>query len=145
MYFSSFHALVTSWVDFCFLLLNIIMIFYVGYPGSGFAYFPLRFTHKGNQNRIKRDQDRTRRALSNALFTFPLMPPPHPKPKKNPKYYQKITKKCYTFCKCHHDSSIEGIKTLNTHRPIELEEIYRMHYLLFLSRPRKPQKNPKYY
>ena len=47
----------------------------VGYPGSGFAYFPLRFAHKGDQNRIKRDQDRTRRALSNALFTFPLMSP----------------------------------------------------------------------
>ena len=47
----------------------------VGYPGSGFAYFPLRFAHKGDQNRIKRDQDRTRRARTNALFTFPLMPP----------------------------------------------------------------------
>ena len=47
----------------------------VGYPGSGFAYFPLGFARKGDQNRIKKDQDRTRRALSNALFTFPLMPP----------------------------------------------------------------------
>ena len=100
----------------------------VGYPRSGFAYFPLRFTHKGDQNRIKRDQDRTRRALSNALFTFPLMPPR--KHKKNPKYYQKITKKRNTFCKSHHDSSIEGTKTLNTHRPIELDELYRMDWFL---------------
>ena len=47
----------------------------VGYLGSGFAYFPLGFAHKGDQRRNKRDQDRTRRALSNALFTFPPTPP----------------------------------------------------------------------
>ena len=47
----------------------------VGYPGSGFMYFPLGFAHKGDQRRSKRDQDRTRRALSNALFTFSLTPP----------------------------------------------------------------------
>ena len=51
---------------------------YVGYPGSGFAYFPLGFAHKGDQKRDKRDQDRTRRALSNALFTFPLTLPQIP-------------------------------------------------------------------
>ena len=28
---------------------------YVGYPGSGFAYFPLGFAHKGDQRRSKRD------------------------------------------------------------------------------------------
>ena len=106
----------------------------VGYPGTGFAY-------KGGQNRIKRDQDRTRRALSNALFTFPPMPP---KPKENPKYYQKITKKRYTFSKSHHDLSIEGTKTSNTHRPIELDELYRsdsfpLKFHAFIS-----PKTPKY-
>ena len=55
--------------------INIVININVGYPGSGFAYFPLEFAHKGDQNRIKRDQDRTRRALSNALFTFPMTPP----------------------------------------------------------------------
>ena len=47
----------------------------VGYPEFGFAYFPLGFAHKGDQRRSKREQDRTQRALSNALFTFPLTPP----------------------------------------------------------------------
>ena len=47
----------------------------VGYLGSGFAYFPVEFAQKGDQRRSKRDQDRTRRALSNALFTFSLTPP----------------------------------------------------------------------
>ena len=54
----------------------------VGYSGSGFAYFPLGFAHKGDQRRNKRDQDRTRRALSNALFTFPLTPPQTPEKSK---------------------------------------------------------------
>ena len=54
----------------------------VGYSGSGFAYFPLGFVHKGDQRRSKRDQDRTRRALSNALFTFPLTPPKTPEKSK---------------------------------------------------------------
>ena len=47
----------------------------VGYPGFGFAYFPLGVAHKGDQRRNKRDRDRTRRALSNVLFTFSLTPP----------------------------------------------------------------------
>ena len=47
----------------------------VGYSGSRFAYFPLGFAQEGDQRRSKRDQDRTRRALSNALFTFSLTPP----------------------------------------------------------------------
>ena len=54
----------------------------VGYPRSGFAYFPLGFAHRGNQRRSKRDQDRTQRALSNALFTFPLTPPQTPEKSK---------------------------------------------------------------
>ena len=54
----------------------------VGYPGSRFAYFPLGFAHKGDQRRSKRDQDRTRRALSNALYTFPLTPPQIPEKSK---------------------------------------------------------------
>ena len=84
----------------------------VGYPGSGFAYFPLGFSHKGDQNRIKKDQDRTRRALSNALFTFPLKPPlPNPRKIQNT---IKITKKRYTFSKSHHDSPIEGTKNLKS-------------------------------
>ena len=100
---------------------------HVGYPGSGFAYFPPGFAHKGDQRWSKKDQDRTRRVLSNALFTFPLMPP---KSKKNPKYYQKITKKRYTFSKSHHDLPIEETKTSNSHRPIELDELYRMYSFL---------------
>ena len=45
---------------------------------------------------------------------------------KNPKYYQKITKKRYTFSKSHHNSPIEGTKTSNIPRPIELDELYRI-------------------
>ena len=95
----------------------------VGYPGSGFAYFPLRFAHKGDQNRIRRDQDRTRRALSNAPFTFPLMPP---QTQEKSKILSKITEKRYAFSKSHHDLPIEGTKTSDTYRPIELDELYRM-------------------
>ena len=47
--------------------------------------------------------------------------------------------------KLHHDSPIVGTKNWNLHRPIELDKLYRMQYLLFLWRPRKTQKNPKYY
>ena len=54
----------------------------VGYSGSGFAYFPLGLAHKGDQRRSKTDQDRTRRALSNALFTFSLTPPQIPEKSK---------------------------------------------------------------
>ena len=48
---------------------------HVGYPGSGFA-------QKGDQRRSKRDQDRTRRARTNALFTFSLTPPKIPEKSK---------------------------------------------------------------
>ena len=54
----------------------------VGYSGSGFMYFPLGFAHKGDQSRSKSDQDRTRRALSNALFMFSLTPPQIPEKSK---------------------------------------------------------------
>ena len=63
---------------------------HVGYPGSEFAYFPLGFAHKGDQNRIKRNQDRTRRALSNALFTFLLM---HPQTQEKSKILSKNNEK----------------------------------------------------
>ena len=46
--------------------------FDVGYLGAEFDYFSKGFVHKPDQNKIKADQDRTRRALSNALFTFSL-------------------------------------------------------------------------
>ena len=99
-------------------------LFYVGYPGSGLAYFPWGFAHKGDQNWIKRDQDRTRRARTNALFTFLLMSSQtQEKSKIRAKYNEK---KPETFSKCHHDSLIEGIKTSNTYRPIELDELVRM-------------------
>ena len=62
----------------------------VGYLGSGFVYFPLSFVQRGDQTCSKRDQDRTRRVLSNALITFPSNPR---KPDKNPKYYPKVTQK----------------------------------------------------
>ena len=48
------------------------MQFNVGYLGAGFDYFSNGFVHTPDQNEIKADQDRTRRALSNALFTFSL-------------------------------------------------------------------------
>ena len=54
----------------------------VGYSGSGFAYFPLGLAHKRDQRRSKRDQDRTQRALSNALYTFSLTPPQIPEKSK---------------------------------------------------------------
>ena len=54
----------------------------VGYSGSGFAYFPLGFAQKGDQRRSKRDQDKTRRARTNALFTFSLTPPQIPEKSK---------------------------------------------------------------
>ena len=53
----------------CNKKMNFLYI-YVGYLGSGFAYFRLGFAQKGDQRRSKMDQDRTRRALSNALFTY---------------------------------------------------------------------------
>ena len=56
--------------------------FHIGYLGSGFAYFPLGFAQKEDQRRSKRDQDRTQRALSNALFTFSLTPPQTPEKSK---------------------------------------------------------------
>ena len=46
--------------------------FYAGYLGAGFDYFSKGFVHTPDQNEITADQDRTRRALSNALFTFSL-------------------------------------------------------------------------
>ena len=67
-----------------------------------------------------------------------------PKPKKNPKYYQKITKKRYTFSKSHHDSSIEGTETLNTHRPIEIDELYRIDSFLLKFHAFISPKTPKY-
>ena len=69
---------------------------------------------------------------------------PPPKPKKNPKYYQKITKKRYTFSKYHHDSPIEGTKTRNTHRPIELDELYRIDSFLLNFHAFISPKTPKY-
>ena len=45
---------------------------YVGYLGAGIDYFSKGFVHTPDQNEIKADQDRTRRALSNAPFTFSL-------------------------------------------------------------------------
>ena len=46
----------------------------VGYLGFGFAYFPLQFVQTRTQtwSKCKWDQDRTQRALSNALITFSL-------------------------------------------------------------------------
>ena len=96
----------------------------VAYPGSGFAYFPLGFAHNGDQRRSKRDQDRTRRACTNALFTLPLTRPQTPE--KSKILSKNNEKKRYTFSKAHHDSPIEGTKISNLHRPIELDELYRM-------------------
>ncbi len=47
----------------------------VGYLTGGFEYFQGRFAWELDQVRPKVDQDRTRRALSNALFTFSKRPP----------------------------------------------------------------------
>ena len=46
--------------------------FNVGYFGAGFDYFSKGFVHTPDQNEIEADQDKTRRALSNALFTSSL-------------------------------------------------------------------------
>ena len=46
----------------------------VGYLGAGFDYFSKGFVHTPDQKEIEADQDRTRRALSNALFTFSVAP-----------------------------------------------------------------------
>ena len=45
-----------------------------GYLGAGFDYFSKGFVHALDQNEIEAGQDRTRRALSNALFAFSLAP-----------------------------------------------------------------------
>ena len=45
---------------------------HVGYLGAGLDYFSKGFVHTPDQNEIKADQDRTRRAPTNALFTFSL-------------------------------------------------------------------------
>ena len=68
----------------------------------------------------------------------------HPKPKKNPKYYQKITKKCYTFSKSNHDSPIEGTKISNLFRPIELHALYRIESFLLKFHAFISPKTPKY-
>ena len=95
---------------------------HVGYPGSGLAHFPLGFAHKGDQRQSKRGQDRTRRALSNALFTFPLTP--SQTAEKSKILSKNNEKKHYTFSKPHHDSPIEGTKVSNLHQPIELVKLY---------------------
>ncbi len=43
----------------------------VGYPRLGFKYSLNRFAQEGDRTRPTADQDRTRRALSDALITFP--------------------------------------------------------------------------
>jgi len=49
-------------------------IFYVGYLSTRFEYFLNRFAQTLDQVRPKLDQDRARRALSDALFTFSKRP-----------------------------------------------------------------------
>ena len=55
-------------------LFHIKIIDYVGCLGAGFDYFPKGFVHTPDQKETEADQDRARRALSNALFTFSLAP-----------------------------------------------------------------------
>ena len=43
----------------------------MGYLGPGFGYSAARPAHSWDQRLNSADQDRTPRALSNALFTFP--------------------------------------------------------------------------
>ena len=45
----------------------------------------------------------------------------------------------------HYDSFRDGTKHGARENKIELDELYRMLLSLFLSNPRKPEKNPKYY
>ena len=67
-----------------------------------------------------------------------------PKLQKNPKYEQKITKIRYTFSKSHHGSPIEGTKTSNPHRPIELDELYRTNSFLLKFHAFISHKTAKY-
>ena len=70
---------------------------HVGYLGAGFDYFSKGFVHTPDQKEIEASQDRTRRALSNALFTFSLAPfQTGEKPQMLQKYYEKII----YFLKC---------------------------------------------
>jgi hypothetical protein len=58
----------------------------VGYLLAGFEYFQGGFAHEVDQSGPRVDQDRTRRALSDGLFTFLLRPYYH---RENPKILQK--------------------------------------------------------
>ena len=69
----------------------------VGYLGAGFDYFSKGFVHTPDQNEIKAEQDRTRRALSNALFTFSLA---LLQTGEKPKILQNNDEKIIYFLKC---------------------------------------------
>ena len=85
-------------------------------------YFSVLFALKRDQRRSNTEQDRTRRARTNALFTFSLTPPQTPGAKylENVRFSRKV----------HHDSPIERTKTSNLFRPIELDKFYRMDWFL---------------
>ena len=69
----------------------------VGYLGAGFDYFSKEFVHTPDQNEIKAEQDRTRRVLSNALFTFSLA---LFQTGEKPQILQKNDEKIIYFLKC---------------------------------------------
>ena len=70
---------------------------HVGYLGTEFHYFSKGFVRTSDQNKIKEDQDRTRRALSNALFTFSLA---LFQAGEKPQILQKNDKKIIYFLNC---------------------------------------------
>ena len=44
-------------------------------------------------------------------------------------HFSRNEKKCYTVSKVHHDSPIEGIKSWNLYKQIELNELYRINFI----------------
>ena len=60
--------------------------------------------------------------------------PETPKYLQNPRFSRKL----------HHDSPIEGTKTSNLHRPIELDELYRMDSIILKFHACISPKTPKY-
>ena len=72
-------------------------LFHLGFLGAGFDHFSKGFVHTPDQNEIKADQDRTRRALSNVLFTFSLA---LLQTGEKPQILQKNYEKIIYFLKC---------------------------------------------
>ena len=115
-----------------------LLLFNVGYLMARFEYFQGRFAQEADQSGPRVDQDRTRRALSDARITFSKRPfHLWEKPEFLPKTPFKLGKTC-------HDSRRKGIKLDQWWIKIELDVLYPMHESLFPKDPSILEKNPKY-